>query len=822
MYTSIANKYHSFTPDSISYANPFPNPFDQGYLPIYSVDLPNLFTISGDDPYNGAEQGLDRIVSRFGFYDMINPTFIDLDGHPWSLSTALATPQGSLNIGTVVYKDYYSGSVLTLTNNATGQYLKVSSGDGISFDFVAPGKSSLYTALNYVGKDWSGKIAETIVAKEAETVTVTNAQINNADGLPIGIASIQKTYTGNFAYRDGINTVAKDDNIAVATGNKVVVTNSINNTAISDILTESFTRTFSDNISEGMGSNHAYNQSTSILNSSIATQTFNLDASVAESYKVSNINTTQFTSTNKYYGADFDYYELATVLFSEGIEKAYRKDVATSDFTSSVNVNGDYKSTSKEVENALVTYSYTGKYAVDPAAGTLVYENYATTASLSVVNEFTESVDDQVANPVKTETDKSTIIFTYSDKNTTLNIGNSLTLNAAFTNNVTMYDNGKNNLENYTVNVTALNYTEMIKPSPTLAAKVGNTFDVAFSLTGRSSEPIYDYANGYDDNGTWTVPILGYASTDAKGDSLDEIFTINITKANFTKVNVVTGASDYTIITAASVIDIPKLMALSDLEYIQLDADITVVNDYLNTFLDAGSEYGEYDKDSYFSEAIFETIGNTFGPGDFYDSSVASSFEQLILLGNNTITIQNTSGLYVNGGLGNDTINGGIGADIIEGGSGGDTLNGGKGDDIYIINSVSGSGFGNSGLTAAFTNYDKITVSNNTLLTGNGTDQIQFEGFLSTVKYTSTYSSFSSVNFATVDNVVKFLNNSFYGASSFATDQNTLVYVTDSATKSGAIYFIENDSYSNLIFSEVKLLGVTTGELATSIGPFII
>ena len=61
------------------------------------------------------------------------------------------------------------------------------------------------------------------------------------------------------------------------------------------------------------------------------------------------------------------------------------------------------------------------------------------------------------------------------------------------------------------------------------------------------------------------------------------------------------------------------------------------------------------------------------------------AFVDLFMMGDNTISITNTSGASVNAGAGNDKVTGGVGNDTIIAGEGKDTLTGGKGNDTFIL-----------------------------------------------------------------------------------------------------------------------------------------
>jgi Ca2+-binding RTX toxin-like protein len=85
---------------------------------------------------------------------------------------------------------------------------------------------------------------------------------------------------------------------------------------------------------------------------------------------------------------------------------------------------------------------------------------------------------------------------------------------------------------------------------------------------------------------------------------------------------------------------------------------------------------------------------------------------QILLTGNETITIKRIEGYSLNSDDGNDTVVGGLGNDTINGGAGSDKLTGGKGADVFTFNRVDFFSANVSGETIFNKSYDIITDFN--------------------------------------------------------------------------------------------------------------
>ncbi|MDP9938313.1 hypothetical protein [Ectopseudomonas alcaliphila] len=90
-------------------------------------------------------------------------------------------------------------------------------------------------------------------------------------------------------------------------------------------------------------------------------------------------------------------------------------------------------------------------------------------------------------------------------------------------------------------------------------------------------------------------------------------------------------------------------------------------------------------------EASERTANHGGGSGDIYVKRFDANGNSLTLTGDdgdNTLTWTGSSGVTLDGGVGNDTLTGGNGHDVLIGGAGNNVLIGGKGNDLYIIENV--------------------------------------------------------------------------------------------------------------------------------------
>ena len=747
------NEFYSSTPYELSYIY---NGYAGAYTPTLSMS---------DENYDGASiaarGGIDFFTEAFAITDSFyGSNFVDSNlntGRYWYQASSAITNNYDLELGRAIYKAY-DGSSLLLTNSATGQYLTP------TFDANAAGTSALSTSINYVGKDFNSRIEETMAGRVSEIYVATIGQKANADGVPIGLNTFQKTTTSGFAYKDGINTAARQDNITAISNQKTVETQTSNISATADVLGESYSEVSSSSVSLGGGSTDAYSQKVTLSYSYTGTQTFNADSSIAETSKESEVYTSQFNeSASDYYDTDGDD-NFSEVTFTQS---AVRKDSTSDEYASSVNINGDYKETSKETWDHKITSTNTELNS----DGSKNQEDI----SLSVTGSSSYLLDEQKAINEETESASAAVVFSYLSQNLTTKENIKFDIAATATGKTSVFSDGKNNADAASISITKLTYSEdndFTNDSTVNPIKNnGNAIDVVASAT---------YSSGTDKNG---APIA-------------EVMNVIISTGSLTKVNE-DGTTNYTITTAKTTLNSSSFSVLESFETLALQADLDNIQTYLDTFQTAADNQEEYFPVGY--GGVGDMVKSTFN--DYY---ITDSFEHLILLGDNTITIKDVGGAIVNGGLGADTIKGGIGDDDLEGGRGADIMDGGLGDDVYYLDQYSGSDFGVAGKT--FTGFDTITFSASGT---NGTDSILFTDTADLVTALNP-SGLKSTAFKTVDSIATYLNT-----LGLITDSTSVIYVTDTVAKQGAIYYVENVSTNAVTAAEIKLLGITTGDFST-------
>jgi hypothetical protein len=736
------------------------------------------------DPYNNPPVSLINLnyggIDSVGYWNLadsaIKTTYI---------SNSMGDPI-PLDLGNVFLRDT-NGSSLFLSNTATGQYLNTSDVSNpvldvwnpvLSFNANAPGVSTASTSLNYIGRDFNNRIEETMAGKATEKYEMIVGQKPNADGVDIGLNTSIKTITGTFSYKDGINTSDRSDNVAATTNSKVVETRSLNSTTTADVLGESYSQISTKNVSLGGGSTDSYKQNESLVHSYSGTQTFNADSSIAETLKNNTVYSTQYSQS---FSDVDDLNSNGNRSEAARSELVTRKDITSTDYANSVNVNGDYKETNKETWDYKITAN---------EAGFFNGGSYTEAIFLSHTGSSSYLLDEQLPNSVETETGNVNVAFSYLDQefhaNKILAESFDLKISGSASSAWTEFGNGKNDSATGTFTITNFSYSEKFDfdNNVNTAATTGNT--MSFVGSGSFSE-----------------------GTDANG--LDKPETVNVTISSGSLTRVLEdGTVDYSITTKAATLNASILSVLNPDEKLGLQADLDNIEIYLSSF-----QPDESNQETYFPVGlggVFDTVSSTF-----YDSPVADSFENLILLGDNTITIKNGEGQIAFGGLGADTIIGGNGNDLITGGRGADIINGGLGNDVYFIDSFSGSNFGVAGTGKTFTGFDTITFSNNTSNNINNSDNIFTNDMVDSMMTLSSTSLFKAANFSTVDAVVNYLDSIDGLGNSITNNSNAYIYVTDSSAKQGAIYYFESSDLNNTVVSadEVKLLGITTGDFST-------
>lgn len=104
------------------------------------------------------------------------------------------------------------------------------------------------------------------------------------------------------------------------------------------------------------------------------------------------------------------------------------------------------------------------------------------------------------------------------------------------------------------------------------------------------------------------------------------------------------------------------------------------------------------------------------------DFSVIANSSQIVLRGDNAITIKSIDGYEFDAGEGNDKITGGIGDDVLIGGQGKDTLIGGKGNDTFVLRK---NDYDFSSSKTIFPD----TISDFKFVVGGEQDEVVLEGF---------------------------------------------------------------------------------------------
>lgn len=729
------------------------------YLPSLNPVYEYIYDDFLDDGYydtvsgavNGIEYFSESLQSQLYDADLYASIDFSVD-REWYQTIQSVKNINDYSFGVAQYRGY-DGSIVTLNTNGTGQYLL-----GNNFDFNTAGISTLYTSINYVGKT-EGRLEESLVGKQSESYVATIGQKANADGMAVGLNVFQKTYANNYVYKDGLYTSFKDDNSTVTATNKIVETKSINTTATVDILSEAIKKDTSASVSYGVGSNNAYTSKTTETESSTATQTFNADSSIIETYKSNAIYTYADTETTKYSQDEIEFSGGTLTGVSPGYKSSYsEKETVTSDYASSINAEGSYKETSTNTFKLEESSSESGFVSVESES----LEYYEVAASTVFTSTFEEKflLDEQKPVAEETSSSRYTVAMTHSDRNVTNSITESFALTAATSMRSSEFDNGNNNVLTSSTEITKFTYANT-QTVGTVINPLSESLDVSAKVT---------YTSGTSASGTPLDPTLAFNFTTGKYTNLDE-----------------SNAVVYEMTTAASAMSINlNTTKLSGDEVDSVFDTVFAVQSYINN-ADSNSDPFETnlpDSDDY----LYGLEG------------AKDSFLDLILLGNNTITIKSTSGAIVDAGLGNDTVNGGSGDDFITGGRGADILNGKEGFDTYFIDANSGSDLGKVG--ALFTGFDTISL--------DGNDTITYTGLGGAYNASGTgLANLTAANFTNADKAALFLNQ--FGSLV----DGDVVFVTDSTTSGastkGALYYYSDNSDGVLNALDIALIGVTTG-----------
>ena len=220
---------------------------------------------------------------------------------------------------------------------------------------------------------------------------------------------------------------------------------------------------------------------------------------------------------------------------------------------------------------------------------------------------------------------------------------------------------------------------------------------------------------------------------------------------------------------------------------------------------------------------LTDTAGNdTINLANFTHGQAVTQLVVDATAGNDTIIGSASGGTY-KGGAGNDNITGGAVADVISGGTGADVISGGDGTDTIVLAADSGSTFGTVGGT--FSGHDLITYvkADDSLkfLAGAAVDT-------STVKQVAAddtayvfannqtvnaiaVTTLAAADFTNVDKAAAFINA--VASNTAATGMDFIVAVNDSTAGKSAIYYVVNETTDAVAATEIKLLGITTGDV---------